>query len=105
MDVHVHMSYCTPCGFKLLTANYLGVKDYILYRETEDLVRAAEITPVEVAEQLLKGKEKPNHAFRDMIEFLKAKKKENEELKAEKIQEELEEKKRRKRRKGKKRKK
>ncbi|OWM74659.1 AAA-ATPase At3g50940-like [Punica granatum] len=104
MDVHVHMSYCTPCGFKLLAANYLGVKEHILFGEIEDLVRTAEVTPAEVAEQLLKGRDQPDDAFRDMIEFLKSKKKENEELKAKKVQEELEEKKRKEEEKEKKRK-
>ncbi|KAL7236840.1 hypothetical protein ACSBR1_020020 [Camellia fascicularis] len=28
MDVHIHMSYCSPCGFKTLAANYLGLNDH-----------------------------------------------------------------------------
>ncbi|KAK6150641.1 hypothetical protein DH2020_015573 [Rehmannia glutinosa] len=54
MDVHINMSYCTPCGFKLLASNYLGIKEHALFEEIEDLIRKAKVTPAEVAEQLLK---------------------------------------------------
>lgn len=40
MDVHIHMSYCTPCGFKLLASNYLGVEDHELFGKIEELVRS-----------------------------------------------------------------
>ncbi|KAK4758845.1 hypothetical protein SAY87_020146 [Trapa incisa] len=101
MDVHVHMSYCTPCGFKLLAANYLGVTDHPSFAEIDGLVAAAEITPAEVAEQLLKGGEEPDNAFRDLIGLLKAKIKENEELKAQRIKQEEEETEKKKKEEGK----
>lgn len=88
MDVHVHMSYCTACGFRLLASNYLGIKDHVLFEEIEDLVCTAEVTPAEVAEQLMKS-EKPEEALRDVIEFMKEKIKENEELKTKKAEQEL----------------
>ncbi|XP_030523978.1 protein HYPER-SENSITIVITY-RELATED 4-like [Rhodamnia argentea] len=86
MDVHVHMSYCTPCGFRLLASNYLGVEDHTLFGEIEGLVHAAEVTPAEVAEQMMKSEE-PGDALKDMVEFLKMKIKENEERKAKKVEE------------------
>ena len=54
-DVHVHMSYCTPCGFRLLAANYLGIKDHTLFAEIEQQVKSTEVTPAEVAEELIKS--------------------------------------------------
>ncbi|KAL5557393.1 hypothetical protein UlMin_039629 [Ulmus minor] len=86
MDVHVHMSYCTPCGFSLLASNYLGIKEHQLFAEIEQLMLNTEVTPAEVAEQLLKSND-PDLALRGLIEFLHARKKEKEEAKAKKEQE------------------
>ncbi|KAJ6367140.1 hypothetical protein OIU77_003505 [Salix suchowensis] len=77
MDVHVHMSYCTPCGFKLLAANYLGIKDHVLFEEIEELIKTAEVTPAEVAEQLMRSNEHDQTVLKELIEFLVDKKKEN----------------------------
>ena len=56
MDVHVHMSYCTMDGFKLLTSNYLNIEaDHQLYRQIEGLLENVEVTPAEIAEELLKS--------------------------------------------------
>ncbi|KAK7822209.1 aaa-atpase [Quercus suber] len=56
MDVHVHMSYCTMDGFKLLASNYLNIKaDHQLYRQIEGLLENVEVTPAEIAEELLKS--------------------------------------------------
>nr|XP_016454043.1 PREDICTED: protein HYPER-SENSITIVITY-RELATED 4-like [Nicotiana tabacum] len=54
MDMHIHMSYCTPCGFRLLAANYLGITENKLFKIIEELIETAMVTPAEVAEQLLK---------------------------------------------------
>lgn len=82
MDMHIHMSYCTPCGFKLLAANYLGIDDHHeLFGEIEELIRTIEVSPAEVAEQLLKSDE-PNVSLSGLIDFLHVKQKENEEAKA-----------------------
>ncbi|XP_030944483.1 AAA-ATPase At3g50940-like [Quercus lobata] len=54
MDVHVHMSYCTIDGFKLLATNYLKIEDdHQLYRQIEVLLANVEVTPAEIAEELL----------------------------------------------------
>ena len=86
MDVHVHMFYCTPCGFKLLASNYLGIKNHTLFEEVEQRLQITEVTPAEVAEQLIQS-DHPDTALQGLIEFLKVKKKENEETKAKKDQE------------------
>lgn len=78
MDFHIHMSYCTPCGFRLLASNYLGIKSHELYGEIEELIQSTEATPADVAEQLLKSDE-PDEVLRDLIEFLTDKRMENEE--------------------------
>ena len=56
MDVHVHMSYCTIEGFKLLATNYLKIEgDHQLYMQIEGLLKNVEVTPAEIAEELLKS--------------------------------------------------
>lgn len=74
MDVHIHMSYCTPSGFKLLALNYLRVTEHPLMEEIEELMEEVKVTPAEVGEQLMKD-EDPDSAFTGLIEFLKEKKK------------------------------
>uniref|UniRef100_A0A7N2M090 Uncharacterized protein n=1 Tax=Quercus lobata TaxID=97700 RepID=A0A7N2M090_QUELO len=83
MDVHIHMSYCTPYGFTVLAANYLGIKEHALFGEIEEAIGTTQVTPAEVAEQLIKHDE-PDIVLRGLIEFLKLKRIENEEAKAKK---------------------
>ncbi|KAF2312331.1 hypothetical protein GH714_034277 [Hevea brasiliensis] len=78
MDVHVHMSYCTPSGFRLLADNYLGIKDHLLFGEIVDLISIAQVTPAEVAEQLMRSDELET-VLNDLIQFLSVKRKEIEE--------------------------
>ena len=59
------------------------MKDHKLYGEIEDLIASTNVTPAEVAEQLLKNDE-PDDALRGLIEFVSEKRKENEETKAKK---------------------
>ncbi|GLT86199.1 hypothetical protein SLE2022_043550 [Rubroshorea leprosula] len=72
MDMHVHMSYCTPCGFKLLASNYLGITEHPLFLIIEELLEITKATPAEVGEQLMK-EEVPEVALRGLIEFLEDK--------------------------------
>lgn len=89
MDVHVHMSYCTPAGFRLLAANYLGIKDHKLFEAIKKQIEITEVTPAEVAEQLIQSDE-PDTAMQGLIEFLKVKKNENEEAEVKRKQAEIE---------------
>ncbi|EYU31186.1 hypothetical protein MIMGU_mgv1a025149mg [Erythranthe guttata] len=84
MDVHINMSYCTFCGFKLLASNYLGINNHILFEKIEGSVGIAKVTPAEVAEQLLKNDD-PNVSLRGLINFIHNKIKENEEAEAEAV--------------------
>ncbi|KAH0688796.1 hypothetical protein KY289_016154 [Solanum tuberosum] len=77
MDVHIHMTYCTPCGFKFLADNYLGIKDHEFFNEIEELIDIANVTPAEVAEQLLKEHEVED-SLKGLINFLHQKMKEKE---------------------------
>ncbi|CAI9764374.1 unnamed protein product [Fraxinus pennsylvanica] len=86
MDVHIHMSYCTPCGFKMLVSTYLGITEHPLIMEVEQVIGTTKVTPAEVGEQLLKSDD-PEVTLRGLIEFLE-KKKESEDAKA--FQENLE---------------
>ncbi|KAI3722812.1 hypothetical protein L2E82_33918 [Cichorium intybus] len=81
MDVHVHMSYCTPCGFRQLVFNYLGITQHGLFKQIEDLMCEIKVTPAEIAEQLLKGDD-PDIIFSSLVEFFDVKRKENEEAEA-----------------------
>lgn len=88
MDVHINMSYCTPCGFRLLASNYLGITEHNLFEEIEDLICKVDVTPAEVAEQLLKDGD-PDIALSGLIDFFDVKCKENEEAKTKANKEEL----------------
>lgn len=87
MDVHIHMSYCTPCAFKILANNYLGIEHHHLFGDIERLIDEVQVTPAEVAEQLMKHEEDPDPALGALLDFLKLKKIENEEAKAKKDEE------------------
>ncbi|KAK6253692.1 hypothetical protein QUC31_015412 [Theobroma cacao] len=82
MDMHIHMSYCTPCGFKMLVSNYLGIPEHPLFLEIEELLEISKVTPAEVGEQLKKD-EVPEIVLGGLIEFLEAKLEEGREAEAE----------------------
>ncbi|KAL1565102.1 hypothetical protein AAHA92_07363 [Salvia divinorum] len=73
MDVHVHMSYCNPCGLRLLVSNYLGITEHPLMVKAQGLIGSSKITPAEVGEQLLKSDD-PELALQGLIEFLEVNK-------------------------------
>ena len=73
MDVHVHMSYCTIDGFKLLATNYLGIEgDHQLYGQIEFLLENVEVTPAEIAEELTKSDD-IDVVLRGLVKFLEQK--------------------------------
>lgn len=69
MDVHIDMTYCTPCGFKMLAFNYLGITEHPLFVEVETLLKTTNVTPAEVGEQFLKN-EDPEIALESLMELL-----------------------------------
>lgn len=92
MDVHIHMSYCTPSGFRVLASNYLGIRDgedHRLFGEIERLIESTEVTPAQVAEELMKSDD-ADVSLGGLVNFLKhnqaerERKKEEEEAKEKK---------------------
>ena len=69
MDVHIHMSYCSFNVFKTLVANYLQVVEHALFDDIEELFKKVEVTPAEVAGELMKSVD-PDKALKGLINFL-----------------------------------
>ncbi|WOK98669.1 hypothetical protein Cni_G07381 [Canna indica] len=55
MDMHIHMSYCGTHAFRVLAENYHAVKEHRLFAEIEGLIGEVEVTPAEVAEELMRS--------------------------------------------------
>ncbi|CAL9027126.1 unnamed protein product, partial [Prunus brigantina] len=80
MDLHIHMSYCTTSGFRILASNYLGIRDDNRPRlcgEVEGLIKSIEVTPAEVAEELMKSDD-ADVALQGLVNFIIKKKIETE---------------------------
>ncbi|GFS29812.1 P-loop nucleoside triphosphate hydrolase superfamily protein [Actinidia rufa] len=76
MDIHIHMSYCTPSGFKILASNYLGINNHSMFTEIEKLITEVEVTPAEIAEELMKS-EVADTALEGLLKYLHTKKMEH----------------------------
>ncbi|GMI73291.1 cytochrome BC1 synthesis, Outer Mitochondrial membrane protein of 66 kDa [Hibiscus trionum] len=72
IDVQVHMSYITPCGFRMLASNYLGIKEHPQFMEIEELLKTTKVTPAEVCELLMK-EDRIEAALQGVIQFLETK--------------------------------
>ncbi|ONH97029.1 hypothetical protein PRUPE_7G165500 [Prunus persica] len=88
MDIHIHMSYCTTSGFRILGSNYLGFHGdnhhHRLWGEIEGLIESAKVTPAEVAEELMKSDDVDVDVALDRLaNFLKHNKVENDETEEE----------------------
>ncbi|KAJ4900938.1 P-loop containing nucleoside triphosphate hydrolases superfamily protein [Raphanus sativus] len=53
MDNHIEMSYCRFEAFKVLAKNYLEIESHDLYGEIERLVEEIDMSPADVAENLM----------------------------------------------------
>ncbi|KAA8547410.1 hypothetical protein F0562_003726 [Nyssa sinensis] len=93
MDMHIHMSYCTIQVFKLLASNYLGIRSHWLFGEIEDLILSTEVTPAEVAEELMKSDDS-EVSLGGLLNLLKRKRIERQETKGESDEIEIQEAKR-----------
>ncbi|XP_009604677.1 AAA-ATPase At3g50940 [Nicotiana tabacum] len=76
MDMHIYMSYCKLSSFKQLVFNYLRIQEHKLFDKIGQLLEAVEVTPAEVAGELLKSTN-PNISLQSLIEFLQNKIAEN----------------------------
>ncbi|XP_024164198.2 AAA-ATPase At3g50940 [Rosa chinensis] len=86
MDVHIHMSYCTVNGFKILASRYLDIHDHPLFAEIEGLMQTTEVTPAQVAGQLQVSYD-ADVALAALVKFIKEKKEEDEKKEKEKKKE------------------
>lgn len=74
MDMHIHMSYLTPAGFKTLASTYLGIRDHHpRISEIGDLIDGKDVTPAEVAEELMKCDD-VDSCLDGLVDFLNKKK-------------------------------
>ena len=81
MDMHIYMGYSTPESFRILAKNYHLIDYHAMYPEIEKLIEEVMVTPAEVAEVLMRN-ENSDVVLQDLLEFLKAKRKEIGESKA-----------------------
>ncbi|OMO79122.1 hypothetical protein CCACVL1_13900 [Corchorus capsularis] len=79
MDKHIEMSYCCFDAFKVLAKNYLEIDFHPLFKEIETLLGEIEMTPADVAENLMPKSDydKEETCFNRLIEALKAAKEES----------------------------
>lgn len=85
MDMHIHMSYCTFHGFKILASNYLEIHDqHHLFEEIESLMKETNVTPAQVAEELMKS-EVHDIALEGVVKLLKRKNMEDDEFEHHKL--------------------
>ncbi|KAL3527138.1 hypothetical protein ACH5RR_011794 [Cinchona calisaya] len=80
MDMHISMSYLTAEGFKILATNYLNIKDHhSRFGEIEELIDAMNVSPAEVAEELMKSDD-ADVSLGGLVSFLNNKRKKINEL-------------------------
>ncbi|KAH7858213.1 hypothetical protein Vadar_021376 [Vaccinium darrowii] len=71
IDMEIHMSYCTGQGFRILASRYLNIdEDHMLFGEIEDLIANVEVTPAEIAGQLIRS-EDADIALAGVVDFLR----------------------------------
>ncbi|XP_023771978.1 protein HYPER-SENSITIVITY-RELATED 4 [Lactuca sativa] len=76
MDVEVEMSYCSYGGFKVLASTYLQVKEeekMELFGEIEELLKKVEVTPAEIAGELMKKSDDVEIVLGNLIQWLRMK--------------------------------
>ncbi|CAH8357749.1 unnamed protein product [Eruca vesicaria subsp. sativa] len=75
MDMHIHMSYCTGSGFRVLVSNYLGLDglNHPLCEEIEKLIDSTEVTPAELAEELMQ-EDDTDVVLRGVVSFVEKRK-------------------------------
>ncbi|KAI3782207.1 hypothetical protein L2E82_12244 [Cichorium intybus] len=81
MDMHVFMSYCSFPSLKILLKNYLGctpddVETEVLQR-LEEVTDAAEMTPADISEVLIKNRRDNKKALRELLEALRVRAEKN----------------------------
>ncbi|XP_076917420.1 AAA-ATPase At3g50940-like [Bidens hawaiensis] len=73
IDMHIQMSYCTFNAFKQLAFNYLDVEEHKLFGQIEELLQAVNVTPADVAGELMKCRKDPTMSLEKLIVYLENK--------------------------------
>ncbi|XP_043694088.1 AAA-ATPase At3g50940-like [Telopea speciosissima] len=81
MDMHVHLSYCTPSIFRQLVSIYRKISDHPLFEEIERLIEKVKVTPAEVAEEMMRSDDVDIN-LHGLIDFIHRKKKIMEQIKS-----------------------
>lgn len=81
MDMHVFLSYCSFASLKILLKNYLGcTEDYVdsdILRRLEEVTDAAEMTPADISEVLIKNRRNKVKALKELVDVLTVRAKRN----------------------------
>ncbi|XP_010468724.1 PREDICTED: AAA-ATPase At2g18193-like [Camelina sativa] len=82
MDVHINMSYCTGLAFRTLVTTYLGLDglNHPLCEEIEKLIDSTEVTPAELAEELMQDDD-TDIVLRGVVSFVEKRKVERSKIK------------------------
>ncbi|KAJ3704053.1 hypothetical protein LUZ61_007758 [Rhynchospora tenuis] len=78
MDMHIEMSYCTFEAFKVLAENYLRVEQHELFGTIRTLLSEVNITPADVAEELMPKtlvEDDAGESLKNLIKVMEDKKK------------------------------
>lgn len=81
MDVHIELSYCRYDAFKVLARSYLKLESHSLFEPIEKLLEETDVTPADVAENLMPRSLKTVSAeacLRNLVAFLEKAKHEQE---------------------------
>ncbi|KAE8689293.1 P-loop containing nucleoside triphosphate hydrolases superfamily protein [Hibiscus syriacus] len=72
MDMHIELSYCSFEAFKMLAKNYLDLDSHELFEKIGILLKETEMTPADVAENLMPKREKkdPDSCLKSLIQAL-----------------------------------
>nr|GEV82602.1 AAA-ATPase At3g50940-like [Tanacetum cinerariifolium] len=70
MDMHIHMPYCTFPVFKQLAFNYLDIEDHRLFERIDELLEYVNVTPAEVAGELMKCTRDPTLSLERLVAYL-----------------------------------
>ncbi|GMI68448.1 hypothetical protein like AT3G28600 [Hibiscus trionum] len=72
MDMHIELSYCSFEAFKMLAKNYLDLDSHDLFEKIGILLKETEMTPADVAENLMPKREKkdPDSCLKCLIQAL-----------------------------------
>ncbi|XP_051143400.1 AAA-ATPase At5g57480-like [Andrographis paniculata] len=72
MDLHIHMSYCSFPAVKILAKNYLGLEESELPEELQAVIGAAEMTPADVGEVLIRHRREKSGAVAELVKEMKS---------------------------------